>query len=904
MKRFVAYILLCFSVILSAFIGFLPTSLGINASADYDNGQNFVYKIDTKSDGTSSEEDLTTGKAIEEITDEFKYRLDKINISTYKLETEGTDTIKLSFKADPAIATAASKYLMWDWGFEAMNYKGDIMIESSEFFEQGDAYINYDSNYPVIVLPLKNPEDFKTKLYDNVKSADSTDDSTDEDTTDDTTANENYIYIVNNWNSTEYSLEDIIADDGANADTVESNSYLSRLDATKESELYFDYDSTDTSGKAFTELKYTDFLNNAGSDLALANKLANIAVNQFNCTEFDYDLTLINKDVINDSTNYSDPFIESLISHVGGYGSLKQITLSTLMISLIIALVIVILFLILNYGIASLTTISLTSSILVIVLAIFNSFGAEFNIGTIIALIATAIVSLFASIPYLKRIKEELYKGKSLKKANQEASRLSLPIQIDSSIITILLGIVAYLIPNTILLSAGATLILGGLFSALINIFGLRILMYFLTNSSFAQTHLGLLMVDKKLIPDLSKDQKPLYFDGFKKKDNKNSFKLASIISGVLLIASIIGLITFQSINGNIYNTESNSISGSRAYITLDYYENSDIKSTSDLETKVLNYLYTYNSTTSETSTKNVAYNDVTTYSYTYKENYKVNKEEQTLVYYIIDFSANYDSDTKISAYVDENNKREGVTLNDGIEYLLTKYNSMSNVNEVSIKSVVNVNNDSNNYYGMLFCLIGTAVVGIYFILRFAPSKGLTAIIIVSGAITITFGVFSLIRGNFSSQISLAAILLMIFGYLVLDGFLVKERNCYKEKHNEITTFEERKDNAIYSRNLSYSSIATTSLLSSFILISFFFNDGFTTYFIIFGLVGMAIILLLCKYLYIDIEFLFMGINKKMLLRINNRREQRKKNSDKNNKNKKGPKDDGPEEAIFIGIND
>jgi hypothetical protein len=47
-KRFLAYILLCVSILISAFAGFVPTILSINASADYDNGQNFVYQISLK----------------------------------------------------------------------------------------------------------------------------------------------------------------------------------------------------------------------------------------------------------------------------------------------------------------------------------------------------------------------------------------------------------------------------------------------------------------------------------------------------------------------------------------------------------------------------------------------------------------------------------------------------------------------------------------------------------------------------------------------------------------------------------------------------------------------------------------------------------------------------------------
>lgn len=908
MKRFLAYILLCVSILISAFAGFVPTILSINASADYDNGQNFVYQISLKENGSKNEGDIESGDAIKSITDTFKSRLDSANISTYKLEVEGNTTIRLSFKAQKEINTAIAKYLNFDWNLEAMDYSGNILLDSADFFTAGSAYIDYSSNYPQIIMPLANAEDFKTKLYDNVKKTDSTENKTDSimtyrpmaDSATTTTDNKNYIYLVNNWDTNAYSMETIITSSDT-ADTKEADAYIDRIDATKPENVYFDYDSTKTDA-TFTKLKYVGFLNDAGSDLTLANKLATIVCAKLNSSKLEYNVTLINKDIINDATNNTVPFIENLIYHGANYGSYSSVVFSSLLISCLVAFIVVTLFVILNYGLAALTTVALVPSVLLLTLSIFNSFGAEFNIGTIIALIALTIVLLFSELPYFKALKEELYKGKNLRKSNEDASKYTAPIQIDLSVITILFGLVAYLIPNSIMISVGATLILGGLLNLVINGIFLRGIYYFLTNSSFIVNHLNLLMVETKKIPDLSNDEKSTYFESFKKKEKVKGNRIFAIGSLVMLIASIIGICAFQFGTGNIYNSNSSAVISTRVYIQFSYNENSDIQSVSDLETKVLNHLYTYNTSTNSTNTTNVAYKDVLTYTYSYKENYKSNKETQKKIYYIVELSSAYNNDTLISAYVDSQYNLEGATFDDAIQYLLLNYNSVSNFTSVELKEVKNVNDDTNNYYAMLFTLIGSAIASLYLIFRYGISRGLTSFVLIGGSLTITVGIFVLTRGVFSSQITLGLIILSLFAYSLIDYIYCVERNSMKENRIDKNDLDARRVNSVYALNLAYSNAIIISALSEFILISFLFASTFSTYFVILSVIGMLVILSVLKALNINLVYIlskfFNGIWNRIVVQYNNHRISRAK---KKNIVEKG---DGPEEATFIGIND
>ena len=919
MKRFIAYILLCVSILFSAFIGFVPSVLSINASADYDSGQNFIYKISLKDDGDKNDGDIESGDALNSVIEVFKDRLDAANISTYKLESEGNDTIRLAFKDKSEINTYVSKYLNFDANIQAMDYSGKIILEASEFLEKGGAYIDYTNNTPTVVLPLADPEGFKTKLYENIngsKSNDSTSSYTkkpgelqtfaDDGASsgeEESTSNENYLYIVNNWKSETYSMKTII-EENSSADTDENNAYIDRIDATSASNFFFDYDA-DNPGNTFTKLKYTGFFNDASGDLTLANRLANIVVKKFNASSLDYKVTLINKDYINSASNNVTAFIESLIYHGDKYGQYRSIVMSSLLISTIVAFVVTSLFLVLNYGIAGLTSIVITPAMIISTLAIFNSFGAEFNVGTIIALIGVAIISIFSGAAYFKSVKENLYRGKNLRKANQDASKNTAFIQIDLSVISVILGLVSYLIPNSIMLSIGAVLILGGLINILLNGILLRAMYYFLANSTFIDNHLNLLMVEKKKIPDLSKDEKPVYFEQFKKKDKiekKNKTKVLGIIGTALLFVSALGITTFQLINGNIYNSNSDVVTSSRVYLEFDYKDNGAIKTVSDLEKKVLSNLYTYNEETGVRSTNTVSYDDILNFTYSYKENYDVNKETLKKDYYIIELNDIINENTKFSAYVDSIHYEENVSIEDALQYLIVDYNNASNFTSVELKSVKNVNSDTNNYYCLLFASIGTAIVGVYMMFRFGVSRGLVSILFVAASSTIVTGIFTLCRGHFNSQITFGVVLLTILGFAILDNYYAVDREIRKENHLDKDNFAGLKEDSKFAIRLANQNVTIMSMLSAFVVISFLFAKSFSMYFVLFVVLGLFLMLMFYKELTVPVVYKLSSFFGSIWKKIGSRYEaHRAKVNEKRHKKDDG---DGPQEAIFIGIND
>ncbi len=924
MKRIVGYISVVASLLLGLLVALVPSFINVNGTGDYESMRTYVYKISEKTfdisnggttdDGNISDQDKQN--RLDDAVNEFKVRLDNADISDYRLETSGLDTIKVTFKTESALYDDISSYLNFSWSFMASTYSGDptagqtpseiaSLSGDANFFESGSARIEYRDNYPYVVVSLSDPEQFKTIVTAaseaEADSEDSSDNSTEEGE-EETTANENLIFILNNWV------------DGLTIDTLienKGNEFLSAkqikehilftFDATNPSSFYWDYDANlseeDQTNAVYNEIYFggynlsstedNAFYGATESDRVLAYKKANIWMHKFNSSSYDFNVTLLNVNGDNAYTTTVKPFTDFLVY-------MNSINWSNgLFIATLIAAIVVSLFLVLNYGINGISAILNGVAMFISSIGLFNTFGSEFNIGTIIGLISLVMLSIFSSGIYFKKIKDEIYLGKNIKKAYIDGNKKSLATQIDVSVITLILGITAYLIPNSILISFGSLLIVGSILNIVLNGALLRALSWLIYNSSTVANKLSLIGVDKKKVPNLSMDEKPTYFDQFKKRDNKKTSLALTIASSILLLASIIGLTTFQIVRGNIYNSTS-AEQNSEVVIRIDRrnVSSDDSRDIQRYEENIRNVFLTQFYEDEDT----LMFNDVEmeTYNYSYIVNNVTNKE----YYFIVSLDDAYNSDSLI--YTLQN---DGSVVEMRIEEALDiQLRPVLGSPTITLNQVYNVNNDSNNYYVMLYCLIGVAVSSVYMLFRFNISKTLTSILLVGGSLTVTIGIFSLINGPFASIITLGGLLLTLLGYIILITYFNKEKEVLREKRKEIDNdLSLRREQYEYCLNSYYPSIINLTLISSFIVISLFFVNGINQYLLILILAGMIIQVISTRFLVLPIEFMFATFFNKIKVKINSSiEERRKKYPSKHNKKN----DDGPEEAIFVGIND
>ena len=944
MKKLLAYISIAVTAVVALAVGVVPTILNINGNIDYARSREYVFQIGDRivdsgadSDGTINErfnslndEDKKTES--DEIINTFKDRLNSAQINEYKLETDGYDKIKITFKTSQSLYGDISSLLNFNWSFMASTYgqetnsilgndaqtvynsydSGKFDSLENNFFKPGDARVEYRNGYPYVVIALENPDEFK-KLYDISKKVDSTDTGTeteslatpilkaDEDgdgVEDEVTANKNKIFILNDW-LTGFKLEDLLTNKGTDnlkAENVKDH-VLFALDATKPESFYWDYNANDDQEKTtYKEIffggydlldsseasSYYGTLRTSQDDVTY--KKATSWMNKFNSTPFKYNISLLNYGGTESFENSVAPQIEYL-------SYMDKVTLSTLLIATLVAMVIVTLFFILNYGLNGIMGAISFLTIGIVSLALFNALGIEFNIGAILGLLTVMCLGIFSSSGLFRKIKNEIYLGKNFKKSFQDGSKKGLWYTLDAFFIGIICGVITYLIPNSICLSFGSIMIVGACLNLLVNGLGLRILTWILYTSNFVSKRPALVSSEPKLIPNLQKDEKPKYFEAFKTKTSKSSKKVYGIIAGVLLVASIVGLTTFQSLNGNIYNSSTNATT-SMVYVEKEEsgdftrIDNQVSNNETNLETLITNDI----SSTSDGKTKLIANVDVNSYYYSYK----TGNSERRKYFYTVDLNKIYDSSTSYYYTLNDTDWIEG-------NFETCLFNVIQTMGDSFIPSVeetYNVEDDTNNLYVLIYYAIALGVVGLYFAFRFGISRALSSFVLIGGSLVVIIGIFSLIRGPFTSIITLGILFLLTFAYLIADSYFLGEKEIYNENRKLLKdNFALREEKFNFANNVTYQGVFTPILLSAFAILSMFFASGVDSMMLTLILFGMLLIVLFMKVLSLPLELTFNKCFIWIKSKINFKPRKSKTSG-------ATPENEGPEEATFIGIND
>lgn len=959
MKRFVGYISMCASILTAVLVGVAPTILGVNGNSDFSTSKNYVFKISKRiinndfSSGTQEEavSQDPNKTPLEYVTETFKTRLDSAEISEYKLETIGEDKISLTFKDALRDYDDVIDYLTFSNSFLIKNYDESLTLgrnaeevfndsQTPVLFKNNSARVEYKDGYPYVVVDLDNPTKFK-EIVTSVKESTGENapsssispwrdpiskvgevpgtegDGEAEEVT--KTDPKKVLFVLNNWLKG-FDLSDIL---GNTVASVNENNFkdhvVTYFDVNKPESFFWNYDSSlseeEQKEKEYSQVYFQFYdlgainggdtpldvttsyqlYNTKTADDRLAIKKASLLANKINGSSLPYQLTVINQSQIDTNDNIVPPFVE-FIQQAGNINYA-----STVLISTAVAIVICTLFLLLNYGLSGLMGAITTLGNVVATLGVYNILGNEFNIGTILGLFAVTLISTFISSIWLHKAKNEVYAGKNLKKAYQEADKKFYSSLLDFSVIGAIVGLTCYLIPNAVLSSFGAVTLLGSAIGIVTNLIITRAANWFLYNSNFAQNHLKLFAIDTKVAADISKDVKSTYLESFKKSTPKGKFKITGIIASILLIGSICGITTYQVISGNIYNSATNE-ANTRVVVT---YNVNNASSDYDMEAVAIKIENAIEDISTDIEKKNKAFkaDTVTTNYYSYSYSYGATVD--TLIknkeyYFVIDLGKIVDTTSEEALYFTSSTAtdEDKMSLKNAISQAIQIDAALGENYIINLERSYDVVDDFINLYVLIASSISLGVIALYFLLRFGPAKTLSGILIAGGTLTSVAGIFSLIRGPFPSEISLGLLILGILTYIILSVYYNGEKQFYKENRRKLESLEERETQFDYVNNLSYNFVLITTAIVAFMVMSFFFTDVFSVYTLALILLGMIIVCIFTKSLSLPLEMYLT----KTFDKIKSRSGQ---NKDGKNKNKKVRNDDdGPQEAIFIGIND
>ena len=869
------------------------TSNKFNSNIEFESGKEMVFRINNKdaADGKPDfDSEITDENAVKEIARIMESRLETSNVTRYKVETQGKDTLKVSFVQDTDRQYEIIKnYLTFDATLALSNSK-ETVAYSEEFLNPNKkAYLETTNGYPTIVIPInKDDESFKAVYEEAKEMADNNQGEVEhqhegEDGEEGETERHAYLYLWYNYVKDYYSYSKI---DQNNADEYDEN-IASKILMTFDAADPF-YDDNHDALKAYISPSSDESATVTAEDLQTAYENGRYYINLLNADELDYYVTFL-------FSAKADVWVESLLN----LGEKETLAWSRTFIATICAIVVCSLLLVYFYrlGALSVATTSIVSTFFGLLFVVL--LGAEFNIAGIVGLISLGFASIVSGVIYLNKFKDECYRGRSLKKANSEAAKKALLPTIDVHVALILIGVLCYLLGSAIMKSFAVATVLGGLVSLFLNIAGLRGLMWLVTNEQGLANRYDLFDVDKEQVPNALEEEKQKYYGANADKDFTKHKKPIAIVAAVLFLASLTGMIVFGvKDNGAVYGTTS-KVANSQLYIEYSSVVENDTNLS--LETKNrLDDLIEH--TTIKLDGKNdtelkSAIDDIETYDYSARsENTNSGLVTTYYAYYRISFKNALSGEEEMT-YEGKDPEAANVFFSDQGQ-AINDLHFNTNV-KFELKDTQRVSADQPEFKSIILATaIAGASIAVYLLLRYRLSRGLASLGVAVLSVGISAGIFALLHFlPATSYASVALPFIALFSFAIGIIYMNKEREMVLEDRSRDNSVENRNQMMIKAIGISSTPITIAFIFALYLGVNFFgFMFTSVSYVFLLMILGVAIATV--------ITLTLMGpcaqILFKWFSKINLPKPERKK--------KKAPvrvkKSAEPEEAIFIGIND
>ncbi len=878
MRRFIAYVALSVFGLVAVGATFNSAFVQSNTNIEYSDGRALTFRLSSNEDENSElPEDASS-----EIATIMEERLNTYGETRYDIYTEGNDTVKVVLSEDrQTYYEQIETYLSFNGAF-ALGTSTNVVAIGDEFMDTTrDSYVTFINHYPTVVIPINSEsEEFQAVIEEAERLQEESNNTSDEES-DTTTDTATYVYLAYNFVEGEDSISQLISGnedyDEDKADKLLMQFDISRIWSDDEHTAIASSVNIDTDGDGSINV----------SDVSNGTQIANYYINLLNSDELPYDVTFIFEETV-------PAYFENLIS----YGMRETTAMSRTLIATLFAIIIISLLLAVIYRWASLSiaTFSILSTYIAMLFTIL--FSVEFNTALIIGLVLVALISVACGVIYLTKVREECYRGRSLKKANTEgAKRALLPI-VDLNVLLVLIGAIFYWLGGEMMVSFAAVTVFGGIASLIFNTLGLKALMWLLTNTTKFVNKYSVIGVKNENVPNLINEEKQEYYGTFQSTDFTKNKKPMLIIGGLLFVASIAGSVTFGVLNnGNMFNTPSYSTGNS--YLYFETTTSNSAVNTAFVENILNNTLLVYEGDEGEESEPLFASDAILNdYIDTFTREETSNGVTTTYNYIVVDLGRYIDGETMARLTLEDQ------TYDNSFALLYSDYIEGANLDinaTASLKASVHTSMQQPNY---IWIIVSSAVaigfMSLYMMIRYGLSRGLVSILMAGFAGFICVGFFALTRIATGLDIFIVLPFVILLTYVFMVMFANKEKEMIKEetlrsKDNSIEKHEEIMKRAT---SLSAGAIVTFGLVAAYLCINFFgFGVLNTSLYYVFGLIGILISLIFVLTCYGYLSHYVYKLERKLNIRL-------PKLTIKRKHKKVKIKSSEPEEAIFIGIND
>lgn len=895
MRRFIAYLVLSFAILFSVAVSFEPVFTRMSASRAYRSSYEVVYQID---DPDATDDEDVTG-----VAEEMERRLKEYGVGDYSVKVEGLDTIRVNFPADsPAVYENIRDYLPFsggDFSIADNNAEGgdNIRLTQDEVFKDVKASIKYEGLAPFVIIPVSDPAKMDTLVEDAKSSAAGGGEEGEEAKAD--------IFLWANW------AED---DDYAKAERDPDHTGKKIICAFNSSHIWYEKSKVEK-----TELVYVAGFSDASgkydaSKISEANDQAVRIRNLFNASKYDIPIKTLFYTNLDEASDVNNPAVPAGVESLVLLGSNKTLAFSATLISILIGGVIVSLLLILFFRLAAIGVIvnSIGTIFLTFLVSVF--LGTTFNVALLAGGLLVALASLALGIFHLSKFKEEVYKGRSYKKANQEAAkRLNLPT-IDVAVIMAFAGLMVYLIAGDFMKPFGVMLFFGAIFILAMNLIVLKILAWLLTNTTTLQGKAKTFNIEASRVPSLSDvEEKPVYEGPYAKTDFTKRRKLIGGIAGALAGVGAVMMLVFGIINGNVLNTKALNAEKTVAYVRLTTDTPASLALTG--EAAFRDEVLAHVAHVEDPAAEEKVYDPVSFEGVEFAKS-KDKDYLSTVVtydyYFITTFDDTYTDEDSGFARVEEVTAEDGTTSLVPLEEGLTLQDALSRIVgdlegrtedeflSVSVKSAREIAAGPNLGFIALASVLSLLGGAIYLAFRFRISRGLGVFVIGTLTSFLTLSFFAITRIAAGNVLGLVLPFAAVFALIAPLFYLVREKEIIREEKPNALTGERRRELMVKATGLGAAPFFILVIVGAYLAINFF-GFGPSAYALLFSgfLIAVALSALLVPSLVGPLAFALEALKPKFRLkpRKPKPRKTRIKLRDK-------PKTTEPEETVFIGIND
>jgi preprotein translocase subunit SecD len=512
MRRLFTYLVLSITTFFLVGINFLSVIGGVNTNLEFTSGREMVFRISDKENNDLVFENLDD---VTDIANSMIQRLENSLITKYEVIIEGNDQIRVTVsETSETKYKRIQDYLRFDAEFTLCTTT-EVCATNDQMFEGQTARVEYKGQNPFVVLPVNDLNRLET-IITEAGGAESTDgelllwagkleeDSYSESLNNPLMAEKILLRfpVANMWWDQENKTELAFLVSPSKFGTAnENNIFEANVVAQANEEAIFYRNLVNAGDLPFAiEFLYSQNVPAAIEPLILLENILTIANSQ----------------------------------------TLWALLASTLM--MVIVLVIV-------YRLGSIGMLATTTLSIFLTLFSFVWLNLEFSSAALLGVITVGVLGLLTSVLYLTYLRREIYQGRAFKKSHIEANGKLIPLILDITVVSLIFGLFIYIFGGNLAQNFAVMLMIGSLINLIVVFLGNQLLYGQLLQTTDLIQYPTWVNLQAKLIPNLLKDEKPVYAGRFATRDFTSRGRFLSpiaLIGGLLSLAAVVVLTTIS----------------------------------------------------------------------------------------------------------------------------------------------------------------------------------------------------------------------------------------------------------------------------------------------------------------------------------------------------------------------